>query len=125
MASVWYMLFLVLASFPDALTKMSNRIRKQKKSLPIPIVKPSSLLVAVLSGRTEMPSCSNCTKHGFSSCEISPLESSRYDRCIYSNRSAYNILDAIPSQFQSIVSQYVRLESELEKALERIVRLQQ
>jgi len=72
-----------------------------------------------------MPSCSNCAKRGFSSCEVSPLESSRCDRCVHSNRSACDVLGATPSQFQNIVSQHSRLESELEEALERVARLQQ
>jgi hypothetical protein len=104
---------------------MSSRIRKQKKLLSVPIVKPSSLLAAVLTDRTEMPSYSNYEKYGFSSCEVSPLESSRCARCIQSNRSGCNMLGATPSQFQNIVSQHTRLEAELEEVLDRITRLQQ
>ncbi len=105
---------------------MSSRgICKPRKSLSIPIVKSSSLLAAVLTGSTDIPFCLNCINRGFSSCEVSPLEFSRCIRCVQSNRLGCDVIGVIPFQFQNIVFQYIRLESELEEALAKVSRLQQ
>ncbi len=105
---------------------MSNRgVRKQKRSLSIPVVKPNSLLAAVLTDSTDIPSYLNYTNRGFPFCEMSPLESSQCIRCMQSNRSGCNIIKVILFQFQNIVFQYIRLESELEKAFAKVSYLQQ
>ena len=83
--------------------KNLGSVYKQKRSLSIPIVKPSSLLTTIFIDSTDISSYLNCTNRRFSSYEMSPLKSSRYTRCIQSNKSGYNIIKVIPSQFQNII----------------------
>ncbi len=120
------MLNFVLTSFLITLTIMSSRnVYKQRRSFSIPIVKPSSLLATILIDSTDIPFYFNYINRGFPSYKISPLELFRCIRCIQSNKFGCDIIRIIPSQFQNIMSQYTRLESELEEALAKVFRLQQ
>src|SRR6266566_8403036 len=77
---------------------MSNRgVHKQRRSFSIPIVKPSSLLAAIFTHSTDMPSCFNCANRRFPFYEVSPLESSRCTRCMQSNRFSYDVMGVTPS----------------------------
>jgi len=77
----------------------SYNIRKLRKSLSILIVKSSFLLTAVLIGSTDISSYFNYINRGFSSYKMSPLEFSRCIRCVQSNRSEYDVIGVISSQF--------------------------
>ncbi len=103
----------------------SRGIRKQKRSLSIPIVKPNSFLAVVLTNNIDIPSYFNCANRGFPFYEVSLLELSRCIRYIQSNKFGYDIIGVIPSQFQNIISQHIRLKSELEETLTKVSRLQQ
>ncbi len=68
---------------------MSSRIHKQRKHS---FVFKRAFLLKIIVISKEMPICENCFKHGFRSCAISSLDSSRYIEYIRSNRSRYNII---------------------------------
>ena len=94
-----------LYHFLVVLTIIFNRgVYKQKRSFSIPIVKSNSLLIIVFISNTDISSYFNCINGGFPFYEMSLLESSRYIRCIQSNRSSCNVIKVIPSQFQNIIS---------------------
>jgi len=95
-------------------------VYKQRRSFSIPIIKPSFLLAAVFINNIDIPFYFNCANRKFPSCKISSLESSRYIRYIQSNKFGYDVIEVILFQFQNIVSQYARLESELEEVLTKV-----
>ncbi len=100
----------------DALTIMSNRIRKQRKSS---FVFKGALLSKVIVRFKEMPICENCFKRGLRSYVVSLLDSMRYMEYIRSNRSKYDVLGPIVVQLETLFSIYIRLEMKLENTFEK------
>jgi len=107
---------LSFAIFVDALTTMSSRIRKQRKSSSI---FKRALLLKVFVRFKEMPICENCFKRSLRSCVVSSLDSVWYMEYVRSNRSRCDVLDSIIAQLEVLFSTHVRLEIELEDIFEK------
>ena len=102
---------------------MSSRISKQKK-LPHPsTVRKNDLLAAVLCSSLSMPSCSACLRRGAQSCEVSSSDSSRCSECVDRKLPHCDVLGVSPAQLRHIASQHQKLESELEEAEMKVMRL--
>ncbi|KAB5528786.1 hypothetical protein GE09DRAFT_1148418 [Coniochaeta sp. 2T2.1] len=103
---------------------MSDRVPKQRKQ-----PKKSSndrrvaLLAAILSSAVEMPSCSNCEKRGFDSCQVSEKDSSRCAECVRSGRPRYDVQGPSNEELIKIGEQFRKLEEEVELAEARVQRL--
>jgi hypothetical protein len=105
---------------------MSSRVSKNKPKAKSSI-RHSDLLSAILNNPSSlnMPSCSYCLARGQSSCQVSPLDSSRCAECVRDHQSRCDVLGVSPSQLRSIATQHSKLERELEEAEERALAEQQ
>ena len=61
----------------------------------------------------------NCFKRGLCFYTVSLLDSTRCIKCVYSNRSKYDVLSPIVIQLKTLSSIYIRLKTELEDAFEK------
>ncbi|SRR6266699_1451249 len=104
---------------------MSNRIRKlNKKSSETATVRKSSLLKAFSTSHSiAIPSYNNYVVYEIQSYRTSPQDTSRYEKCVLRNRSGYDILNVSDKQLFHFASQHTRLESEVQEATEKLLRL--
>ncbi|EHA47034.1 hypothetical protein MGG_17610 [Pyricularia oryzae 70-15] len=70
-----------------------------------------------------MPSCSACESQGIAKCAVSPRDSFRCVECVRLGRSRCNVMGVSREQLHRIAAQYSKLESELEAAEEKVLRL--
>ncbi len=108
------------------LTTISNRIRKHKKeSSEATAFRRSSLLRALsLSYSLVMLSYYNYTIQNISSYRISKSDSSHCKTYVFINRTGYNILKMTEKQLINFAIQYTRLKDEVQRATEKLLRLQ-
>ena len=111
-------------NIPNTLTMISSCINKQRKtSFKQSLTRKIHLLRSLSSNPSEMPSYNHYVQLGFPSYKMSPLDSSRYIEYIRKNCLGCNVLGVSSKHFLAILAQHLRIEAELEKAKERIVRL--
>jgi len=103
---------------------MSGRVTKraQKQSLAAKERKVR-LLETILARPVEMPACSPCKARGFTSCRVSLDDSSRCAECVRSNLSGCDVAGISTAQLRKIATQHQKLEDELERAEEKVLRL--
>ncbi|KAI7908727.1 hypothetical protein M0657_012163 [Pyricularia oryzae] len=70
-----------------------------------------------------MPSCSACESQGIAKCAVSPRDSSRCVECVRLGRSRCDVMGVSREQLHRIAVQHSKLESELEAAEEKVLRL--
>ncbi|KAH9432000.1 hypothetical protein MCOR02_006705 [Pyricularia oryzae] len=70
-----------------------------------------------------MPSCSACESQGIARCAVSPRDSSRCVECVRLGRSRCDVMGVSREQLHRIAAQHSKLESELEAAEEKVLRL--
>ncbi|EHA54233.1 hypothetical protein, variant [Pyricularia oryzae 70-15] len=70
-----------------------------------------------------MPSCSACESQGIAKCAVSPRDSSRCVECVRLGRSRCDVMGVSREQLHRIAAQHSKLESELEAAEEKVLRL--
>jgi hypothetical protein len=100
-----------------------DRVSKQRsKTRPSSTGRRDVLLGAILNNPllVEMPSCSFCEGRGISSCQISPLDSSRCVECVRLGRSQCDVLGVSPEQLRKIADQHAVVEKGLEGAEEEL-----
>jgi len=102
--------------FVDALTTISNRIYKQRKSSS---VFKKTFLLRVIVRSKEMLICENCFKYDLRFYIVSPLDSARCIECIRLNYSKCDILGFIATQLKVLSSTYVYLKAKLEDTFEK------
>jgi len=96
---------------------MSNRIRKQKKSVDFRRCKNELLRTFSSFHSIFMPSYNNCTRRRISVCIASLQDSSKCEECVRLNRFGYDVFGIIDTQFQTIAVQYARLEKAIFEAI--------
>ncbi|EHA55177.1 hypothetical protein MGG_15807 [Pyricularia oryzae 70-15] len=70
-----------------------------------------------------MSSCSACESQGIAKCAVSPRDSSRCVECVRLGRSRCDVMGVSREQLHRIAAQHSKLESELEAAEEKVLRL--
>jgi hypothetical protein len=98
-----------------------DRVSKQRsKAKPKSTDHRDALLFSVLSnpGLVTMPSCSSCEARGLLQCQVSPADSSRCSECVRLNLPRCDVLGLAPDQLRRVATQHMKLEKELEDALE-------
>jgi hypothetical protein len=96
---------------------MSSRVLKAKAPARSTASK-SSLLRSIANHSLEMPTCSNCERHGFSSCRVAPQDSSRCEACVRGNRPGCDVLGPSQAQVDEAGRKFHAADRELEEALD-------
>ncbi|KAF5009660.1 hypothetical protein FDECE_4137 [Fusarium decemcellulare] len=104
---------------------MSSRISKRPVKLSSENAKQRKirLLETILQHSIEMAPCSSCAKRGLTSCQVSPTDSSRCSECVRLNLPRCDVVEVSPAQLRHIAVQHQKLEEELERAEEKVLRL--
>ncbi|KAI6264024.1 hypothetical protein MCOR34_011921 [Pyricularia oryzae] len=100
---------------------MSSRVNKSRGRSST--ARRNDLLSVLLSSAVEMPSCSSCESQGIAKCAVSPRDSSRCVECVRLGRSRCDVMGVSWEQLHRIAAQHSKLESELEAAEEKVLRL--
>ncbi|EHA46471.1 hypothetical protein MGG_18021 [Pyricularia oryzae 70-15] len=100
---------------------MSSRVNKSRGRSST--ARRNDLLSVLLSSAVEMPSCSACESQGIAKCAVSPRDSSRCVECVRLGRSRCDVMGVSREQLHRIAAQHSKLESELEAAEEKVLRL--
>ncbi|KAH9436292.1 hypothetical protein MCOR02_005196 [Pyricularia oryzae] len=100
---------------------MSSRVNKSRGRSST--ARRDDLLSVLLSSAVEMPSCSACESQGIARCAVSPRDSSRCVECVRLGRSRCDVMGVSREQLHRIAAQHSKLESELEAAEEKVLRL--
>jgi hypothetical protein len=103
---------------------MSGRVTKRAQSQSLSAKERKfSLLSTILQNSIEMSPCTFCQSRGLESCQVSPNDSSRCAECVRLNRSSCDVAGVSTSQLRRIATQHQKLEEELERAEEKVLRL--
>ncbi|KAH9428272.1 hypothetical protein MCOR02_011757 [Pyricularia oryzae] len=100
---------------------MSSRVNKSRGRSST--ARRDDLFSVLLSSAVEMPSCSACESQGIARCAVSPRDSSRCVECVRLGRSRCDVMGVSREQLHRIAAQHSKLESELEAAEEKVLRL--
>jgi len=107
---------LIFINTLGALTIMSNRINKQKKTFSKQsLVRKIHLLRSLSSDPFKILSYNHCVRLKFLSYKISPLDSSHCVEYIRKTRSDYNVLNISFKQLLTISTQHLYTKAELKK----------
>lgn len=100
----------------------TNRVSKQRsKALVASSLRQENLLSTIINNPflSSIKACSRCARMGFSQCEASVANSSRYVKCVSDKQGNCDIAGVTPQQLRSIADQHYKLKRKLEEAEER------